>query len=148
MQRPSVEGLETVGAVITKAPFGGPERRTYYTPAGEEIKAIPAIREWVRRDENGKVIQNGKRDANLDKGWLTEPPAVKQFYCKGCDKWHPTERAVLVCIDKSKQDVEALTARALKEVETENTAIEGRVDKLEAGLSRIEALLQKLVKEG
>ncbi len=84
---------------------GGLPRNTYWTPDGRRIEAIPSMRTFNQKDEEGNVIGSGTRDANLDKGWLLAPPSDPKPYCAGCDNWHDTEEEVTLCI-------------AMKEVET------------------------------
>lgn len=90
--------------VSFKGYIGGIKKTRYWTPDGREILAVPSIREYVRRDANGKVIETGERDANLDKGWLIQPPQNPKLRCIHCDKWHDTEEEIVQCkIDRDKR---------------------------------------------
>ena len=83
---------------------GGAEKQTYYTPSGKRIKKVPAWREYVIKDENGKIIDKGKRDANFDYGLLPVPPSpdMVQLDCPHCGLWHRTEEDIKKCRDKHK----------------------------------------------
>lgn len=95
------EMLENNGYVFTP-PSGGQPRKTYYTPDGRIIKAIPSTREYQSKNDDGS-IDIGERDANYDKGWLDTMPAELKLYCKHCDKWHDTEQEIEDCYLKHKK---------------------------------------------
>ena len=65
--------LESTGVAITPV-TGGAKKTRYWTPDGREILAVPSMRTWVKR-KDGKVVDSGIRDANLDQGWLLQKPA-------------------------------------------------------------------------
>src|SRR3990172_4496595 len=95
--------------------WGGPQKQTYYTPSGDRVLAIPSIHEWVQKDPTGKVIAQGLRDANLDKGWTLTPPTKLKVHCKGCDKWHDTKREVQSCIRVRALQAKRFEVRALRQ---------------------------------
>jgi hypothetical protein len=90
--------LDSQGSALTGV-WGGPKKQRYYTPSGDEVWAIPSIREWVSRDENGQIVDQGTRDSNLDKGWLLTPPTDLMLHCGGCDKWHEAQADVDKCVE-------------------------------------------------
>lgn len=94
--------LETQGYVMGET-WGGPRKKRYYTPDGRVMFAVPSEREYQRKDENGKIIEQGIRDANYDKGWLDVMPSEKKLYCQWCDKWHDTEDEIEDCKTKHKK---------------------------------------------
>jgi len=117
--------------------IGGLARTTYYTPDGREVRAIPNIRHWVKKDKDGKVIASGIRDANLDSGWLLQKPTLLKLFCATCDKWHDTPSEVKAC--KTKQD--RLIARSLrsanKEEASKTVSLEQKVAALEAKIAKL-----------
>ena len=131
------------GAAVSPT-WGGPQKQRYYTPTGEEVYSIPSWREFVRKDSDGRILEQGTRDANLDKGWSLSLPTELKVACSGCGKWHDTEEEVNACIETRSAQV----ARRQKEddnarAEKNNADVEGRIDKLEEGLSDIKELLQQ-----
>ena len=131
------------GAAVSGV-WGGPQKQRYYTPTGEEVYSIPSWREFVRKDSGGKILEQGTRDANLDKGWSLSPPTELKVACSGCGKWHDTDEEVNACIETRSAQV----ARWQKDddnarAEKNNADVEGRIDKLEEGLSDIKELLQQ-----
>lgn len=90
--------LEAQGYMIVQ-PTGGQPRKTYYTPDGRVIRAIPSIREYQWTNENGS-LEMGERDANYDKGWLDVMPTELKLYCRHCDRWHDTEAEIEMCGEK------------------------------------------------
>ncbi len=102
------------GGVIGRGITGGPTKLRYFTPSGKTIFAIPGYRTYVVKDSSGKVIENGTRDANFDKGWLPNMPTELMLDCKGCDKWHRTEAEVKDCIAKSMAFQKKIESDALK----------------------------------
>ena len=129
--------------------WGGPRKQRYYTPDGSEVNAIPAIREYVVRDEAGKVIKQGERDANLDKGWSFSPPIVLKIHCPGCAKYHDNAKKVASCVTKSAKVAKAWEVKAQKQyeaqhgkpVDTNNTAT------LSAQVETLTALVAQLLEE-
>ena len=131
------------GAAVSGV-WGGPQKQRYYTPTGEEVYSIPSWREFNRKGPDGKILEQGTRDANLDKGWSLSLPTELKVACSGCGKWHDTEEEVNACIETRSAQV----ARWQKEddnarAEKNNADVEGRLDKLEEGLSDIKDLLQQ-----
>lgn len=133
-----------VKAIIQSGSFGlngdvsgGAPRKTYYTPDGRIIHAIPSIREYVKKDAQGKVIATGTRDANLDKGWLLEPPKRKKKYCPGCDAWHDTQKQIDTCVLKSKRFIDMSAKKALQDQADENSDLKKRISDLEAMVNKL-----------
>ncbi len=116
--------------------IGGLPRTTYYTPDGRVISTIPNIREFVRRDKDGKVIATGVRDANLDKGWLLTPPKTKKKYCPGCDAWHDNQKQIDACILKSERFIEMSTKKVQQEQVNKEAELTKRIADLEAKLNK------------
>ena len=117
--------------------IGGIPRKTYYTPDGRVIATIPSIREFVRKDATGKIIEQGTRDANLDRGWLTTKPETLKLYCKGCDRWHDTKAQVTACVNSQKRFIQESTLRAKKEEVAKNKSLEDKVAELEAKITKL-----------
>ncbi len=92
--------LESQGVTLSGT-TGGIKKKRYWLPDGNEIMAAPSIRGYIKK-RDGKIIESGDRDANLDKGWLLSPPAELKLYCEGCDKWHDTQKEITDCIAKKK----------------------------------------------
>jgi len=122
--------------------WGGPQKQRYYTPTGEEVYSIPSWREFTRKGPDGRILEQGTRDANLDKGWSLSRPTELKVACPGCSKWHDTAKEVDACVDK-KAEVAAQWERKALEQQPESADVEGRLGKLEEGLSDIKALLQQ-----
>ncbi len=118
--------------------IGGLPRKTYYTPDGRTIRAIPATRTYVIKNAAGQVIESGERDANYDKGWLPIMPDAKKPYCPSCDRWHDTAAQVRKCKAEKAKMLEAAEAKARKELGEQQgeppsdrlVALEQKVDKL------------------
>lgn len=136
--------LETVGT-LAGGTTGGPQKNLYYTPDGREIWAIPG---W--RTRGGRLV-----DCNYDKGWLPvrTPENMKQLYCRGCDRWHPTQKEVDTCIASKNKFVKIMAKKAIKEPGKNgdtpaDTHLEDRVKTLETNLTdlnnNIKLLLQKM----
>lgn len=130
----STESTESYGI---SGSIGGLPRTTYYTPDGRTIKTIPNIREYVKKDKDGHVIETGHRDTNLDKGWLLVKPTVLKLTCKHCGRWHDTPEEIEECGVKSKRFIEVATKKAKQEQSDENTALKERVKDLEDKLNRL-----------
>ena len=124
--------------------WGGPQKQRYYTPTGEEVYSIPSWREFTRKGPDGRVLEQGTRDANLDKGWSLSLPTELKVACAGCGKWHDTDGEVDDCIDtRTAQMAQWQKEDAAARAEQNNADVEGRLDKLEEGLSDIKSLLQR-----
>ena len=131
------------GAAVSGV-WGGPQKQRYYTPTGEEVLAIPSWREFVRKDSDGKILEQGARDANLDKGWSLSLPTELKVTCPGCSKWHDTEEEVDACVDKKAAVAAQWERKALEQQpQSQDTEMEDRLGKLEEGLSDIKTLLQQ-----
>lgn len=118
--------------------IGGQPKCHYWTPDGRELWVAPSIREYVRRDTTGKVIQTGVRDANLDKGWLLEKPATLKLYCPHCDLWHDTPKGVEDCLAKRSKIISQSIINTEKQPDS-------RLDKLESEMAEIKNMLSKLL---
>ena len=131
------------GAAVSGV-WGGPQKQRYYTPTGEEVLAIPSWREFVRKGPDGKILEQGTRDANLDKGWSLSLPTELKVTCPGCSKWHDTEEEVDACVDKKAAAAAQWERKALEQQpQSQDTEMEERLGKLEEGLSDIKTLLQQ-----
>lgn len=140
----TMKAIEATGYGIS-GDIGGSFRQTYWTPDGRMVKAIPDIRDFVRKDKDGKVIGSGRRDANLDRGWLLAPPPPdrRKAFCRWCDGWHDDEAGVKACkaIEDKKAQKRELHAR--KEIADQVDEKDKRIDELTKQLDA----LTKLVKE-
>tara|TARA_R110000824_G_scaffold18031_5_gene72199 strand:+ start:1234 stop:1689 length:456 start_codon:yes stop_codon:yes gene_type:complete len=131
------------GAAVSPT-WGGPQKQRYYTPTGVEVLAIPSWREFVRKGPDGKILEQGTRDANLDKGWSFALPTELKVTCPGCSKWHDTEEEVDACVDKKAAAAAQWERKALEQQpQSQDAEMEERLGKLEEGLSDIKTLLQQ-----
>ena len=131
------------GAAVSPV-WGGPQKQRYYTPTGEEVYSIPSWREFIRKGPDGRILEQGTRDANLDKGWLLSMPTELKVVCPGCSKWHDTQGDVDACVDKRAKVAAQWERKALeKQPKGQDAEVEDRLGKLEEGLSDIKALLQQ-----
>ncbi len=131
------------GAAVSGV-WGGPQKQRYYTPTGEEIYSIPSWREFTRKGPDGKILEQGTRDANLDKGWSLSLPTELKVACPGCSKWHDTQQEVDACVDKKAEAAAQWERKALEQQpQAQDADMEERLGKLEEGLSDIKALLQQ-----
>ena len=134
-----------ITSAIEKAGFGfggdigGLPRQTYYTPDGRVIKAFPDSREFVRR-RNGEVLEQGTRDANLDRGWLLSPPSELKPFCKNCGRWHDTPKEVDICGEKQNKFIAQAERFARQEGIDKTSALEKQV-------AQLTTLVEKLTKE-
>ena len=124
---------------------GGVPKTTYYTPDGRTKQAIPNIREYIRRDINGKVLTKGVRDANLDNGWLLTKPAVLKPFCKGCSRWHDTQTEVDACVIKQKDYLQRMEEFARKELHKETQFKDQTIDNLSKEVSELKEMVKKLL---
>jgi hypothetical protein len=123
---------------------GGPPKQRYFTPSGEVVFAIPSHREYQVKDPaTGKVLRKGQRDANLDKGWTLTMPTELKIHCTGCRKYHDTQEEIAECLRLRAINASMWQARVAAEASGPSTDTEGRLDKLEEGLSDIKTLLQQ-----
>jgi hypothetical protein len=131
------------GAAVSPT-WGGPQKQRYYTPTGVEVLAIPSWREFVRKGPDGKILEQGTRDANLDKGWSFALPTELKVTCPGCSKWHDTEEEVDACVDKKAAAAAQWERKSLEQQpQSQDAEMEERLGKLEEGLSDIKTLLQQ-----
>ena len=138
------------GAAVSGV-WGGPQKQRYYTPTGEEVYSIPSWREFTRKGPDGRILEQGTRDANLDKGWSLSLPTELKVACPGCSKWHDTQEEVDACVDKKAEAAAQWERKALEQQpQSQDADMEDRLGKLEEGLSDIKALLQQAlgVKDG
>ena len=119
--------------------IGGQPKQIYWTPDGRQIRAMPDIHEYALKDKDDKIIANGVRDANLDKGWLLQKPVELKLYCHQCDMWHDTEGEIRQCELKNTKFVAKCEKKAKKELGDD------RVGKLEAEMGEIKNLLKQLL---
>ena len=131
------------GAAVSGV-WGGPQKQRYYTPTGEEVYSIPSWREFTRKGPDGRILEQGTRDANLDKGWSLSRPTELKVACPGCTKWHDTEEEVGACVEKKAVIAAQWERKALElQPQAQDADIEDRLGKLEEGLSDIKTLLQQ-----
>jgi len=137
--------LKSQGVAIT-GHIGGIKRKRYWTPDGREVYAIPSMRTFVRR-VGGEIVEEGTRDANLDKGWLLYPPTELKQYCSGCDRWHDTKEEVNECIAKKKASAIKWEKASREKLNKENDDVNNEISELKEELAEIKTLLLKVIKE-
>ncbi len=125
-------------------PTGVKEKR-YWTPDGREIFGVPALREYVVRNKEGKVIRGGIRDANLDKGWLEMPPSVLQIPCSGCDRWHDTQKEVDSCITLKNKTIQRFEKEARAKLKKEAVGKDIQISKMENEIKDLKEMVGKLM---
>ncbi len=118
---------------------GGIPRRKYYTPDGKEVYGIVAERQYY----DPKTKTNGIRDANLDKGWLLEPPKELKIHCPNCDKWHDTKSEVVKCGQERRVMMAKHTRWAKKQLQQPESSPE--VEELKNELAEVKALLRQMI---
>lgn len=128
--------IESVGFGIT-GDIGGLKRTIYWTPDGRMMKAISQIREFVKRDTKGNVVDSGTRDANLDKGWLLQKPSVLKLYCPNCDTWHDTAAEIKACGIRLKKFEQRELDKAQLEEKQHTSDLEQKVAQLEAMVKKL-----------
>jgi len=131
------------------ADVGGTPRTRYWTPDGREKIAIACMRGF-NRIEDGKVVESGVRDANLDKGWLPYKPEILKPYCPNCDKWHDTKKEVTECGVKKKAHDTAWEKKAVKMKKDESSdfnKVKEEVTELKSDMADIKNMLLQLLKE-
>lgn len=137
------EAIEAAGYGIT-GDIGGIRKKVYYTPDGRKILAVPCIRTWVRKDEKGKVVDTGERDANYDKGWLERPPENPKLYCRGCDRWHDTQEEIDACIASKDRLIKSMERKTRKEVTNESEEKDKEIHALNERINRLEKIIENL----
>jgi len=128
------------------ADIGGIPKTTYWTPDGREIKAFPCMRTFVMK-KDGKVIGDGVRDANLDKGWLTQKPTELKLTCTYCDKWHDTKEEITQCGAKHRAFDEKWAEKARKMKKDESNDLKSEVEELKSDMTEIKSMLMKLLEK-
>ena len=126
------------------ADVGGIPRQTYWTPDGREVKGIASWREYNIKDDEGNVTGSGVRDANLDKGWLLQPPRRKKPHCDGCDKWHDTKKEVIECTAKREESARRWDDWAKKEKEGEAMAQGKELEDLKSEMFELKGMVHEL----
>ena len=119
--------------------IGGQPKQRYWTPDGREIFSMPDMHEFTRR-KNGKILETGLRDANFDKGWLSQRPLNLKLHCPHCDYWHDTSEEIDQCGIKKETFIVKHKEEAEKEL-----GKNGRVGKLETEMSEIKSMLKQLL---
>uniref|UniRef100_A0A6M3J412 Uncharacterized protein n=1 Tax=viral metagenome TaxID=1070528 RepID=A0A6M3J412_9ZZZZ len=136
--------LETLGYGGVHV-WGGMKTKKYFTPDGREVWTAPSLREWVKKNGQGKIIASGTRDANLDRGLLLEPPQAPLPHCPTCDKWHNTQAEVEQCALKRKEFEEKVLAKTLSDYPVKKADVNlQRLDTLESELSEIKRMLKEI----
>ena len=129
------QGFGLVGEI------GGIRKQKYYTPDGREILSVPSMREWYKKDAKGN-LENGIRDANLDKGWLLQPPQNPALMCPHCDKWHDTVEGIKECHQKKV----AFDARWMKRAKKEtNKNGDSEVTELKKEVNELKDMVKQLL---
>lgn len=137
--------LESQGTTISGY-IGGTKKSKYFTPDGREILSVPAMRTWIKK-KDGKVVDSGTRDANLDRGWLLQPPIELKPHCPHCDNWHDTQGEIDACGAKKKafDNKWAAKAKRMKGNEVgEVGELKAEVSELKSDMSDIKEMLIKL----
>ncbi len=135
--------LESQGVTLSGV-TGGIKKRQYWLPDGNEIRAIPAIRGYIKK-RDGKIIESGDRDANLDKGWLLNPPTELKLHCDGCDKWHDTQKEITDCVAKKKTFNEKWSRMAKKMKGEEGGDLREEVSELKSDITEIKKMLRDIL---
>ncbi len=123
----------------------GLPKTIYYTPDGRIIRAIAQMRGYVVKDKDGKVTGTGRRDANLDQGWLSTRPTVLYPYCPGCDRWHENLTLVEACIVKQKAYLARMELLAKKELHQEREAKDSTIESLSKQVADLKIMVEKLI---
>ena len=121
--------IEAVGYGLS-GDIGGLPKTTYYLPDGRIVRMTPNLREYNLRDKAGNIISTGKRDANLDKGWLLSRPAILKPHCVACGEWHDTQEQVERCALEQPKFVERMAGQTKKEAMDNTSALEQKVAEL------------------
>ena len=139
-----VEQAERGSGTVFSGEIGASPRKRYYTPDGRVIFSIPAIRDYVRKDRDGKIIEQGTRDANLDKGWFLQKPQVLKMFCRHCDEWHDTQVEIDACAVRMSKMIEFHATKAREEMVEENANKDIRIEALSQKVEALTALVEKL----
>lgn len=128
--------------------IGGQPKTRYWTPDGREIWAAPSWREFARKNAKGQLLESGIRDANLDKGWLTQKPSILKLFCPSCDLWHDTQKEIAECQKKRQASASQWQTWAeKKKKETAPTPEDGRLSALEQQVLELKELLLRVLKD-
>ena len=128
---------------------GGIRRTTYWTPDGRSFQAIPSIRDY-QIVKDGKVIETGQRDANLDKGWLLAKPTVLKIHCLFCDGYHDNQTQVDACevmakkLKAERQSV--IDAEIAKDKAERDSEVNKQIAERDKKITFLESQLVKLTK--
>lgn len=138
--------LESAGC-YAGAISGGPKKMRYWKPCGCEVITTPSWREYVLRDKNGKVVGDGTRDANYDKGWLPTPPQAKKLCCTHCDEWHDTPEEIEACGAKRAALIQKSYTQAVKEHGTPKPREQAsdRLDRLEQSVAQLTGMMKQFM---
>jgi len=136
--------LDSQGATIS-GDIGGVKKQRYYTPDGREVLAVPSMKNWVRR-EGKKVLDSGIRDANLDNGWLLQPPTKLKLHCDYCDRWHDTQKEIDACGAKKKVFDDKWAEKVKKLRHKDDGDLRDEVSELKSDMSDIKSMLSQLLK--
>ncbi len=153
LNRDAVAKLERGAGYGISGDIGGVNKKRYFTPDGETLFKVPCMREYARKDKDGKVIETGIRDANYDRGWLDQMPPNPVKHCPHCTEWHFKPEEYKECKAKKKR-IDAWgnrMARNLKKQEhadadalrTEISDLKDVVAKQSETVDRVTALLEK-----
>lgn len=149
----SRQEIESFGFGVTGY-VGGLPKTTYYTPDGRSFRAIPLIRDWQKLNDEGKVIAKGTRDANLDKGWLLQMPAVLKIHCLFCDGYHDSQTQVDTCEVVAKKvkaerqavidtEIAADKAEQDKEISKQIAERDAKIGFLESQLAKLTKMMEE-----
>jgi hypothetical protein len=116
--------------------IGGVPRRTYYTPDGRIIQAIPNM----RGSDEAHL-----RDANLDKGWLLTKPVRKQKFCPGCTRWHKTDKEIADCTAKQKAYMKHMDEVAAKELHKSIIQKDTTIENLSKEVSELKEMMKQIL---
>ena len=139
-----MRAIDAVGYGISGT-TGGLYRTTYYTPDGRIIKAIPNLRERVKKDKEGKVVWQGIVDANLYRGLLLSPPQVLKPFCPTCDRWHDTLEEVSRCKKVEGAKIAKFEKQAKADLHKEALNKDLKIEALEKKVAELAALVKKMV---
>ena len=126
---------------------GGIRKQRYWTPDGRMIIAIPNIREFVTKDNNGRVVDQGIRDANLDKGWVQQKTQVLKLFCQTCDRWHDTQAEVDECKAVETAKIVKFETQAKTERIKEQQDKDLRIEALEGQIAELTAMVKKFMEK-
>jgi len=141
-----MDNIETEMKSDVQKTYYGIRKMKYWTPDGREIIAVPTMRTY-RMSKSGA---EGIRDANLDKGWLMQPPIEKKPYCPHCTNWHDTQEEINACGAKKKafQDRYNKIAKKVKRDGSEDVEeLRAEVSGLKTDMDDIKKMLSRLLEK-